>query len=55
MDRPFERAGMANDGSVSSAVSLSFVNQTQFGCICLKEKKKRKKKKKKKANNLIWS
>lgn len=35
---------MANDGSVSFAVSLSFVNQTQFGCICLKKKKGKKKK-----------
>lgn len=42
MDRPFERAGVANDGSVSSAVRLSFVNQTQFGCICLKKKNKSK-------------
>lgn len=30
---------VANDGSVSFAVSLSFVSQTQFGCICLKKKK----------------
>lgn len=39
-DRPFQRAGMANDGSVSFAVSLPFVSQTQFGCICLKKKSK---------------
>lgn len=39
-DRPFQRAGMANDGSVSFAVSLPFVSQTQFGCICLKKKAK---------------
>lgn len=42
MDRPLKKAGMANDGSVSLAVSLSFVNQTQFGCIYFKKKKKKK-------------
>ena len=42
MDRPLERAGVANDGSVNSALRLSFVNQTQSGCICLKKKTKSK-------------
>lgn len=51
MDRPFKRAEMANDGSVSFAVSLFFVNQTQFGCICLKKKKERKKERRKKERN----